>query len=171
MNPLSWSMGIFQAMCQNRSSMRSKPVFSGMYRAMKTWDSDRQAARHPAERERPTGASGQEVTGLAHPRAEQDLAAAVPAHAQPRSCQGAGPQHLHRAQHLSAEHSKPPTEWNTKSSGSRQEHQRQPIAATVPARVERVERMTIYNPFQVFPPTPPMKTYVWNGWNGWNTYK
>lgn len=91
-------------MRQNCLSMRSNSVFRGMCRAIKTRDSDGQAARHPAERVRPagTGACGAEVTGLARPRAGQDLAAAVPAPAQPRGGQGAGPQHLHRARHLAA---------------------------------------------------------------------
>ena len=84
--------------------MRSNPVFCGMCRAMKTRDSDGQAARHPAERARPagTGACGQEVAGLARSRARQDLAAAVPAHAQPRGGQGAGPQHRDGARDLAA---------------------------------------------------------------------
>lgn len=84
--------------------MRSNPVFCGMCRAMKTRDSDGQAARHPAERARPagTGTCGQEVAGLARSRACQDLAAAVPAHAQPRGGQGAGPQHRDGARDLAA---------------------------------------------------------------------
>ena len=91
-------------MCSCRSSMLSNLVLCGMCRVMKTRDSDGQADRHPAERARPAGtvASGQEVAGLARPRARQDLAAAVPAPAQSRGGQGAGPQHLHRARDLAA---------------------------------------------------------------------
>lgn len=70
-------MNLFQDMCENSPFIRSNPcngsnlISCSMSRAMKTRDWDEQADRHLAERGRSarTGAFGEEVAGLARPRA------------------------------------------------------------------------------------------------------
>lgn len=108
---MSWAAEEFETLDLGDARLNRRAVAHAVYSCLlrhvprhEDKNSDGQAARHPADRARPagTGAVGQEVTGLARPRAGQELAAAVPAHAQSRGGQGAEPQHLHRARDLEA---------------------------------------------------------------------